>query len=61
MSVGVYDVRQNKELLLTDIQHFDCNTLPVKERLRQGAFDDVYTTDYGSPGKVQNIQHKNKM
>ena len=28
------------------IQRFDCNKLPVKERTGQGAFGDVYTTDY---------------
>ena len=32
------------------IQRFDCSKLPVKERIGQGAFGDVYTTDYTYPG-----------
>ena len=34
----------------SSIQRFDCNNLSVKERIGQGAFGDVYTTDYRFPG-----------
>ena len=30
----------------SSIQRFDCNNLSVKERIGQGVFGDVYTTDY---------------
>ena len=32
------------------IQCFDCNKLPLKERIRQGAFGDAYTTKYRFQG-----------
>ena len=32
------------------IQRFDCNKLPVKERIGQEAFGDVYTTEYRFSG-----------
>ena len=34
----------------SSIQRFDCNNLSVKERIGQGAFGDVYTTDYRFQG-----------
>ena len=32
------------------IPRFNCNGLAVKQRIGQGAFGDVYTTDYKGPG-----------
>ena len=32
------------------ILRFDCNKLPVKERIGKGAYGDVYTTEYRLPG-----------
>lgn len=34
------------------IPRFECNKLVVKDRIGQGAFKDVYTTDYRAPGKI---------
>lgn len=34
------------------IPRFKCNKLVVKDRIGQGAFGDVYTTDYRAPGKI---------
>lgn len=34
------------------ILRFDCNKLPVKERIGKGAYGDVYTTDYRFPGDI---------
>lgn len=32
------------------IHRFDCNKLPVKQRIGQGGYGDVYTTEYRLPG-----------
>lgn len=34
------------------ISRFECKKLMVKDRIGQGAFGDVYTTDYRAPGKI---------
>ena len=34
------------------IQRFDCNKLPVKERIGQGAFGDDYTAEYRFSGNT---------
>lgn len=35
-----------------NVETFDCNALPVKKRLGQGSFGDVYTTECGAAGNV---------
>lgn len=34
------------------IPRFECNKLMVMDGIGQGAFGDVYTTDYRAPGKI---------
>ena len=36
--------------IVESIPRFNCNDLAVKQRIGQGAFGDVYTTDYKGPG-----------
>ena len=41
---------------IANIEVFDCNALQVKKRLRQGAFGDVYTTEFaGTVGNVETV------
>ena len=39
--------------IIRNIQRFECNEFPVKEIIGQGAFADVYTTDYKGPGDAK--------
>ena len=36
-----------------DIPRFKCSELPIKQRIGQGSFGDVYTTEYKSPGDTK--------
>jgi len=39
--------------IVENIQRFNCNELAAKQRIGQGTFGDVYTTDYKGPGDVK--------
>lgn len=39
--------------VVESIPRFNCNDLAVKQRIGQGAFGDVYTTDYKGPGDAR--------
>lgn len=45
--------RKHTDRVDPTIARFDCNELPVKSRIAQGSFGEVYTTDYKAPGNGQ--------
>ena len=47
--------QQSSAESIANIKVFDCNALQVKKRLGQGAFGDVYTTDYGTEENVKTV------
>lgn len=45
-------VKKNKLLTEVSVNKFDCNVLPVNDRLEL-AYSDVYTTEYRAEGDVE--------
>lgn len=47
--------QQSSAESIANIKVFDCNALQVKKRLGQGAFSDVYTTEYETEENVKTV------